>query len=62
MSRCIKIALAAVALAVLAGCGTAATCEPAPRVVPCPTEDSCALDYHDGAWHIGPAGSGDETP
>jgi hypothetical protein len=18
----------------------------------CPTEDSCVVDYHDGAWHI----------
>lgn len=18
----------------------------------CPTEDSCSIDYHDGAWHI----------
>lgn len=23
-------------------------------VVPCPTEDSCAVDYRDGAWHITP--------
>lgn len=23
--------------------------EPAPR---CPTEDSCTVDYRDGAWHI----------
>jgi len=22
--------------------------------VPCPTEDSCELDYRDGAWHITP--------
>lgn len=21
-------------------------------VVPCPTEDSCSVDYRDGAWHI----------
>jgi hypothetical protein len=21
-------------------------------VVPCPTEDSCSVDYHDGAYHI----------
>lgn len=20
----------------------------------CPTEDSCAISYHDGAWHITP--------
>jgi hypothetical protein len=20
----------------------------------CPTEDSCTVDYHDGAWHIEP--------
>ncbi len=25
-------------------------------VIPhCPAEDSCAADYHDGAWHITPA-------
>lgn len=18
----------------------------------CPTEDSCSVDYHDGAWHV----------
>lgn len=23
--------------------------------VPCPTEDSCAVDYHDGAYHVTPA-------
>ena len=23
-------------------------------VVPCATEDSCAVDYRDGAWHITP--------
>jgi hypothetical protein len=26
-------------------------------IVPCPTEDSCTVDFYDGAWHIGPAGS-----
>jgi hypothetical protein len=26
----------------------------APIAVPCPTEDSCAVDYIDGAWHITP--------
>lgn len=26
-------------------------------IVPCPSEDSCTVDYYDGAWHIGPAGS-----
>ena len=25
--------------------------------VPCPSEDSCTVNYYDGAWHIGPAGS-----
>lgn len=24
----------------------------APAQVLCPTEDSCTVDYHDGAWHI----------
>lgn len=23
-----------------------------PATVPCPTEDSCTANYHDGAWHI----------
>lgn len=27
-------------------------------IVPCPSEDSCTVDYYDGAWHIGPPGSG----
>lgn len=22
------------------------------RVPDCPSEDSCTIDYHDGAWHI----------
>ncbi len=26
-------------------------------IVPCPSEDSCTVDYYDGAWHIGPPGS-----
>ena len=25
--------------------------------VPCPSEDSCSVDYYDGAWYIGPPGS-----
>lgn len=37
-----------------------ATPEPA-RSVPCPAEDSCSLDYRDGAWHVGPEGSGHEV-
>lgn len=24
----------------------------APEAPHCPTEDSCAVDYHDGAWHV----------
>ena len=24
------------------------------RVEGCPTEDSCRIDYHDGAWYITP--------
>lgn len=27
------------------------------RVVPCEVEDSCTVDFYDGAWHIGPDGS-----
>lgn len=27
------------------------------RVVSCSAEDSCTVDYRDGAWHIGPEGS-----
>jgi len=26
-------------------------------IVPCPSEDSCTVDYYDGAWYIGPPGS-----
>jgi hypothetical protein len=26
-------------------------------IVPCASEDSCTVDYYDGAWHIGPDGS-----
>jgi hypothetical protein len=29
-----------------------ASAEDSTVVVPCPTEDSCAVDYHDGAYHI----------
>jgi hypothetical protein len=32
---------------VLAGVHMTSTSEPW-----CPTEDSCAIDYHDGGWHI----------
>lgn len=28
------------------------------RVVPCAAEDSCSIDYRDGAWYIGTEGSG----
>jgi hypothetical protein len=24
----------------------------APDEPNCPTEDSCTVDYHDGAWHV----------
>lgn len=49
--------VAAVALATLAGVSVsvffyAQTLHVDP--VPCPTEDSCVPDYHDGAWHIEP--------
>lgn len=27
------------------------------RTVPCVTEDSCTVDYRNGAWHIGLEGS-----
>lgn len=27
------------------------------RSVPCPTEDDCTVDYHQGAWHVGVPGS-----
>lgn len=26
----------------------------APSLPRCPTEDSCSVDYRDGAWHITP--------
>lgn len=38
------------------------TVTPSPaRTVPCAQEDACALDYRDGAWHVGPDGSGHEV-
>lgn len=50
----------AVILAALVGLATA----PRPGghrdevvIVPCPSEDSCTVDFYDGAWHIGPPGS-----
>jgi hypothetical protein len=44
-----------VALVMLAGVTTGHRDEVV--IVPCPSEDSCTVDYYDGAWHIGPPGS-----
>jgi hypothetical protein len=42
--RCIALALAALAIGALGALGVTAATEPH-----CPTEDSCAIDYRDGA-------------
>lgn len=58
--RLIHFWLVAFVVAAILGFGiaVATVVEPAGSkdtvVVPCPTEDSCALDYRDGAWHITP--------
>jgi hypothetical protein len=51
--------LAVVGLAMWAGIAWAAVSlasaeDSTDTVVPCPTEDSCSVDYHDGAYHITP--------
>lgn len=44
-----KIVLALLLLLSGVGVGWTAHTEQRPY---CPTEDSCAIDYRDGAWHI----------
>lgn len=39
----------AVAVAFLSGYAVRTLTDPSPD---CPAEDSCAVDYRDGAWHI----------
>lgn len=49
----IAVTVAALALAVLAAVlGFLAKDELAPAAPNCPTEDSCRVDYRDGAYHI----------
>ena len=43
------IAAIVVGLAFAAGLLVGAVAPPEPS---CPTEDSCSIDYRDGAWHI----------
>lgn len=51
----ISILIAFFGLGFLAGCDeTTPSCPPPPPPVSCPTEDSCVVDYHDGAYHIIP--------
>jgi hypothetical protein len=56
------MALAAILVSLVALPGTIGARDGGHRdevvIVPCPSEDSCTVDYYDGAWHIGPPGSG----
>jgi len=55
------MALAAILVALVALPGTIRARDRGQRddvvIVPCPSEDSCTVDFYDGAWHIGPPGS-----
>jgi hypothetical protein len=55
--RTLGPALAAMAVGWIIGAVIALVVTHGAREVPCPAEDSCTVDYHDGAWHIGEAGS-----
>jgi hypothetical protein len=45
--RRITLVITSAALGVLGTLGVQAAVEP-----DCPTEDSCTVDYRDGAWHV----------
>lgn len=62
-----RIALATAALAVVGATGVmignrTADPEPTTPTVACPAEDSCEIDFRDGAWHIRTYDDNSETP
>jgi hypothetical protein len=46
--------LAAALVAVLTGCAPDEQPDPVPptSTITCPQEDSCEVQWHDGAWHL----------
>ena len=61
LAASVAVFVMAVTFTVLAIHAGAAPWDNKPRLdvvtVPCPSEDSCTVDYYDGAWYIGPPGS-----
>lgn len=43
---------AALVLGIVIGARLVGTPGQPDRVVPCPAEDACTIDYRDGAWHV----------